>query len=235
MQGTSHTASNTIGKSPDLCPRANALFCANPVHDTRGCIIADNGTVLIVDDHASFRALLTAHLESAGIRAIEAENGQTALQRAGEADVVLLDVNLPDMSGYTVCRELRAAFGERLPIVFVSGYRTESMDRAAGLLIGGDDYVVKPPDFDELLARVRRLIERAQERSSAASASFGLTRRELEVLQLLGSGKRAGEIAAELGISPKTVSSHIQSMFRKLDVHSRAQAVARAYEYGLVA
>jgi DNA-binding NarL/FixJ family response regulator len=190
---------------------------------------------LIADDHASFRGLLTAQLESAGLRTIEAKDGREALERAREADVVLLDVNLPDMSGYTVCRELRAEHGERLPIVFVSGYRTESMDRAAGLLIGGDDYVVKPPDLDELLARVRRLIERAQESNSAASAGFGLTRRELEVLQLLGSGARAPEIAAELGISPKTVSSHLQSIFRKLNVHSRAQAVSRAYEHGLVA
>jgi DNA-binding NarL/FixJ family response regulator len=190
---------------------------------------------LIADDHASFRGLLTAQLEGAGIRTIQAKDGQETLERAREADVVLLDVNLPDMSGYTVCRELRAEHGESLPIVFVSGYRTESMDRAAGLLIGGDDYVVKPPDLDELLARVRRLLERTQERSGSASAGFGLTRRELEVLQLLGSGSRAPEIAAELGISPKTVSSHLQSIFRKLNVHSRAQAVARAYEHGLVA
>ncbi len=189
---------------------------------------------MIADDHAAFRGLLTAQLESAGIRTIEAKDGREALERAREADVVLLDVNLPDMSGYSVCRELRAEHGERLPIVFVSGYRTESMDRAAGLLIGGDDYVVKPPDLDELLARVRRLLERAQETDESASAGFGLTRRELEVLQLLGSGSRAPEIAADLGISPKTVSSHLQSIFRKLDVHSRAQAVARAYEHGLV-
>jgi DNA-binding NarL/FixJ family response regulator len=198
-------------------------------------VIAHIGTVLIVDDHESFRALLTAQLESAGMKTIEVENGRQALERARDADVVLLDVNLSDTSGYTVCRELRAEYGERLPIVFLSGYRTESMDRAAGLLIGGDDYIVKPPDFDELLARLRRLIERSQDQSSGPSAGFGLTRRELEVLQQLGSGKRAPEIAAELGISPKTVSSHIQSIFRKLDVHSRAQAVARAYEHGLVA
>jgi DNA-binding NarL/FixJ family response regulator len=169
------------------------------------------------------------------MKTIEAQNGEMALARARDADVVLLDVNLPDMSGYTVCRELRAEYGDRLPIVFLSGYRTESMDRAAGLLIGGDDYIVKPPDLEELLARVRRLIERSQERNHAGSTGFGLTRRELEVLRLLGSGKRAPEIAAELAISPKTVSSHIQNIFRKLDVHSRAQAVARAYEHGLVA
>jgi DNA-binding NarL/FixJ family response regulator len=200
-----------------------------------GCTIGNCGTALIVDDHADFRGLIATQLESAGITAIQAADGHEALRLAREADVVLLDVNLPEMSGYTICSELRAEYGERLPIVFLSGYRTESMDRAAGLLMGGDDYIVKPPDLDELLARVRRLIDRTQEHKQAASDDHGLTPRELEVLQLLGRGKRAPEIALELGISPKTVSSHIQHILVKLGVHSRAQAVARAYEYGLVA
>jgi DNA-binding NarL/FixJ family response regulator len=198
--------------------------------------VSVQATILVVDDNDAGRFAKIAMLRRAGFSVLDASTGRDALDitRRQPIDLVLLDVNLPDMSGYTVCRELRAAYGERLPIVFVSGYRTESMDRAAGLLIGGDDYMVKPTDLDELLARVRRLIERAQERSSGASAGFGLTRRELEVLQLLGTGKRGSEIAVELQISPKTVSSHVQSLFRKLDVHSRAQAVARAYEHGLV-
>jgi DNA-binding NarL/FixJ family response regulator len=203
--------------------------------DYGGCTIGKCGTALIVDDHADFRGLIATQLESAGIRAIEAADGQEALKLAREADVVLLDVNLPEMSGYTICSELRAEYGERLPILFLSGYRTESMDRAAGLLMGGDDYIVKPPDLDELLARVRRLIDRTQGHRQAASDDHGLTPRELEVLQLLGRGKRAPEIALELGITPKTVSSHVQHILVKLGVHSRAQAVARAYEYGLVA
>ena len=174
-------------------------------------------------------------LEGAGIDAIEASDGEEALRRAGEADIVLLDVNLPEMSGYTICRELRAEYGENLPIVFVSGYRTESMDRAAGLLLGGDDYLIKPPDSDELAARVRRLIERSKERSSGAPADdHGLTRRELDVLRRLGGGQRASEIADELGISPKTVSSHVQHILAKLGVHSRAQAVAVGYLQGLL-
>jgi DNA-binding NarL/FixJ family response regulator len=200
----------------------------------KGEAIADCGTALVVDDHAGFRELTIAMLEGAGFRTIEAADGEEALRRAPEADVVLLDVNLPEMSGYTVCRELREAHGDSLPIVFLSGYRTESLDRAAGFLLGGDDYVTKPAHKDELTARVRRLIERSRGRRPNGD-SQGLTRRELEVLQLLGRGKRAPEIALELGITPKTVSSHVQHILVKLGVHSRAQAVARAYEYGLVA
>ena len=56
----------------------------------------------------------------------------------------MLDVQLPGMSGYEICRELRDEFGEGLPILFVSGFRTESLDRVAGLLVGADDYLVKP-------------------------------------------------------------------------------------------
>ena len=204
------------------------------VFERGSCGITHCGVALVVDDHTNFRALIARQLERAGIEVIEAVNGEEALERASEADIVLLDVNLPETSGYTICRELRQAYGDALPIVFLSGYRTESMDRTAGLLLGGDDYVVKPPDSDELMARVRRLIDRSPRRRRPTANGHGLTRRELDVLRQLGKGLRASEIAEELRISPKTVSSHIQHILAKLGVHSRAQAVARAYEYGLV-
>ena len=66
---------------------------------------------------------------------------------------VVLEVDLPDVDGFEVCRELRDRFGDRLPIVLVSGTRVSSHDRVAGLLIGADDYLVKPVDADELLVR----------------------------------------------------------------------------------
>ena len=73
---------------------------------------------------------------------------------------MILDVRLPDLSGYEVCRELRDRLGASVPVMFVSGERIESFDRVAGLLVGGDDYLVKPFELDELVARARRLVER---------------------------------------------------------------------------
>jgi DNA-binding NarL/FixJ family response regulator len=149
---------------------------------------------------------------------------------------VILDVLLPDTSGFEVCRELRDEFGDELPIIFVSGERAEAADRAVGLLLGGDDYVVKPFDPDEFLARARRSMIRQQpdRRRSPTSPNFELTNREFEVLRLLADGQAPTDIATELVISPKTVASHIQRILAKLGVHSRAQAVAIAYKVGLL-
>src|SRR3954452_22349003 len=119
--------------------------------------------VLVVDDDADLRTLLSHLLDVLGHPVAEAGSGAEGLESARrEAPaLVLLDVHLPDVSGYEVCRELRDTYGEQLPIVFLSGARTESYDRVSGLLLGADDYVVKPFAPDELLARVRRLLARS--------------------------------------------------------------------------
>jgi DNA-binding NarL/FixJ family response regulator len=116
--------------------------------------------------------------------------------------------------------------------VFVSGERTESYDRVAGLLVGADEYLVKPVSPDELLIRVERLVGRSTPVAPPVAAK--LTRRELEILSLLAQGLHAAEIAARLFISPKTVSTHVDRILRKLGVRSRAQAVALAYRRDLV-
>jgi DNA-binding NarL/FixJ family response regulator len=142
----------------------------------------------------------------------------------------ILEVPLGGMSGYEVCRTLREEHGEEHPIIFLSGTRSEPHDRVAGLLVGADDYLTKPYAPDELLARVRRLVRNAR---PAGAQNFGLTPRELEVLELLAEGLSPEEIAARLVISVKTVGTHIEHIFRKLGVRTRAQAVAVAYREGL--
>jgi DNA-binding NarL/FixJ family response regulator len=145
--------------------------------------------------------------------------------------VVLLDVGLPRLSGYEVCRRLRATKDGTLGIMFVSGSRVDPLDRVAGLSLGADDYLVKPFDPDELLARVRALVRR---RRGGSRVVAELTPRELQVLRSLAEGRSQGEIAAALVISPKTVGTHVENILRKLDVHSRAQAVAVAYRSGIL-
>jgi DNA-binding NarL/FixJ family response regulator len=123
-------------------------------------------------------------------------------------------------------------------VIFVSGERREPFDRVAGLLIGADDYVVKPFDPDELLARVHAVLRRAGPVGTAedvsSAADLQLTPREQEVLSLLAGGTRQLDIAGELFISSKTVATHIQRILGKLGVHSRAEAVALAHQRNLV-
>lgn len=202
-------------------------------------MVADCGPVLVVDDDEKFRAFVSLLLAQAGYATVEAASGGEAVAAVRDARpaLVLLDISLPDVSGFEVCRELRDEFGDDLPIIFVSGERIEAIDRAVGLLLGADDYVVKPFDPDELLARVRRSIIRSQGGRSSLRAvpdRLDLTRREIQVLEGLAEGLRPAEIAAKLVISPKTVASHVQRILAKLGVHSRAHAVALAYQSGLI-
>jgi DNA-binding NarL/FixJ family response regulator len=201
----------------------------------------DGRPVLVADGDRAFRSAITALLKRAGVAAMTASTGDEAVDAARDRRpaVVVLDVELRDRSGYETCRALREMYGEMLPILFVSAERTTPYDLVAGLLIGGDDYVSKPADLDELLAR----IVRAHRRAVAGDTHSGepgngqsppLTPRELEILRMVAAGRSPREVAAELVISPKTVASHLQRIITKLSVHSRAQAVARAYELGVV-
>jgi DNA-binding NarL/FixJ family response regulator len=191
--------------------------------------------LLVIDDDDDFRTFVAGLLRGAGHQVDEAATGSDALARvrAARPSLVVLDVHLPDISGYEVCRELRDEFGDLLPIIFVSGERTESYDRVSGLLLGADDYLVKPFAADELLARVRRLLARSAQ-GEAVRRSYDLTPRELEIMELLATGHSQTAIAQQLVLSEKTVATHIQHILPKLGVHSRAEAVAFAHRQGLI-
>jgi DNA-binding NarL/FixJ family response regulator len=197
------------------------------------------GTVLVVDDDAATLELLREILESAGYATLCAATGEDALleARSQRPSLALVDVQLPGLSGLDVCSTLRAEYGQHLPIMLVSGERLEPKERAEGLRHGADDYVLKPFHPEELLARVHRLLVRTwpgrQELDERGGAT-PLTRREREVLSLLAEGRSQETISTALSISSKTTATHIQRILSKLDVHSRAAAVARAYRLGLV-
>jgi DNA-binding NarL/FixJ family response regulator len=188
---------------------------------------------LIADEDPTSRDHLARVLEAAGYEIMQVASGEEVLQAVREVrpSIVLLEIPLGGLSGYEVCRALRAEVSE-MPIVFVSGSRTESYDRVAGLLVGADDYIVKPYAPDELLTRVRHLVRRSQ--PSVPSVTSRLTNREREVLLLLADGLRQDDIAERLFISRKTVGTHVANILRKLGVRSQTQAVAVAFreEFG---
>lgn len=192
------------------------------------------GPILVVDDDDALLTLVTELLRDAGH---DVQGLPTSAEAMGAVNgeppaLAILDVCLPGLSGYELCRRLRERFGNAVPILFMSGERTDAMDRVAGLRLGGDDYLVKPFAPDELLARVESLLRRRVPRSVDAPL---LTPREHEVLQLLAQGLQNREIARRLVISPKTVSTHIAHVYDKLGARSRVEALTIARRYDLVA
>ncbi|MEV4319059.1 response regulator transcription factor [Actinocrispum sp. NPDC049592] len=127
-----------------------------------------NARILVADDDRAIRESLSRALELAGYDVVLAADGVAALAAAHQAEVgvIVLDVMMPGVDGLGVCRVLREQ-GDRTPILMLTA-KVDTPDRVAGLDAGADDYLVKPFEFDELLARLRALLRRAE--PSAASA-----------------------------------------------------------------
>jgi DNA-binding NarL/FixJ family response regulator len=198
---------------------------------------ASSGPITVVDSDARQREFLRALLERGGWDVETHANGEEALAAAAVVPplLVLLEVRLSGMSGYEVFRQLKDRHGEELAVIFLSHDRTEPTDIEAGLMLGADDYLSKPLQGSELLARViavlRRVTPAPPQQAAAPRGGRGdLTARELEVLQLLARGLDQRGIAERLVIAPKTVGKHIEHILEKLPARSRAEAVAIAYQ-----
>ncbi|MFI8776347.1 response regulator transcription factor [Brachybacterium paraconglomeratum] len=127
--------------------------------------------LLVIDDEPNIRDLLATSLRFAGFEVFTASTGNEAIREATEhqPDLVVLDVMLPDMDGFTVTRRLRDR-GEQYPILFLTA-KDETQDKVAGLTVGGDDYVTKPFSLEEVVARIRAVLRRTHGGSETAVES----------------------------------------------------------------
>ena len=118
--------------------------------------------VLVVDDEPNIRDLLTTSLRFNGYSVYAVGNGNDAVLAAekGKPDIILLDVMLPDQSGFAVTKKLRA-MGIDVPVLFLTA-RDETEDKVTGLTVGGDDYMTKPFSLDEIMARISAILRRTQ-------------------------------------------------------------------------
>ena len=160
---------------------------------------AERARILVAEDDRAAREALVRALQLEGYTVVAASNGAEALEAVRQArpDVLLLDVSMPLVDGLTVCRVLRSE-DNRLPVLMLTA-RTETSDRVAGLDAGADDYMPKPYDLDELLARVRALLRRSSYSDSTDARPSG----ELVLgdLRLDPSGRRAFRGERELQLS----------------------------------
>ncbi|MEO4047063.1 two-component system response regulator CreB [Pseudomonas sp. CAU 1711] len=200
--------------------------------------------ILIVEDEAAIADTLVFALQAEGFATTWLQLGEAALQlqRGSPADLLILDVGLPDISGFEVCKRLRR-FSE-VPVLFLTA-RDAEIDRVVGLEIGADDYVVKPFSPREVAARVKAILKRLLPRGEAPPASDGgpfrldlararidyhgqalsLTRHEFRLLQtLLGQPERVfsrEQLLDALGVASdagyeRNIDSHIKSLRAKL-------------------
>ena len=207
--------------------------------------------VLIVDDHAPFRAGLHALLTSVPEMEVagEAENGNDAIREAAklQPDVILMDIQMPGMNGIEATRLIYQS-SPHIGVIVLTMFEDDDSVFAA-MRAGARGYLLKGADQTEILralhsvqngeamfgpAIARRLINFFAQIHPHAQHPFPeLTEREREVLDLLARGTSNAEIAGALVISQKTVRNHVSNIFNKLQVADRAQAIVRARDAGL--
>jgi DNA-binding response OmpR family regulator len=190
--------------------------------------------ILVVEDEDAIADPLVAGLEREGFEAERVSTGRAALETAAP-DVVLLDLRLPDVDGYSVCRELRARSPD-VSIIMVTA-KGEEIDRVLGLELGADDYIVKPFGFRELVARIRAVTRRSTARPDDRwklragplavdlrsrrvfldSRELDLTPKEFDLLALLASDP--GAVVSRQRILEEVWETHWYGHTKTIDVH----------------
>jgi DNA-binding NarL/FixJ family response regulator len=210
--------------------------------------------VILVDDHDLFRTGLRNLLEEQGVEIIgEAGDGALAVTQVRELapDVVVMDLNMPGMTGVEATRQITSiAPLTRVLVLTISDHDADVLD---AILAGACGYLMKDASIDELMDGIRaaaigeslisshiagKVLQRVRATSSqpemAETIRTELSDREIEVLKLIANGKDNAMIAGELHISPKTVKNHISNILMKLQIQNRIQAAVYAVRSGIV-
>jgi DNA-binding NarL/FixJ family response regulator len=209
--------------------------------------------ILIVDDDVTLRAALTRYLENRSYLVQNASSGVEGMTlfESDPPDLVVSDIVMPEMDGFEFCRRLRATrSGQLIPFIFLST-RREVDDRIEGHRIGADDYLVKPFDPRELVAKIEAQLERSRrihteivrlmqkpldgkttDPPAPPSSALPLTPAEEKVFWEVIQGLTNKQIADHLFVSPRTVQTHLSNILSKLQLENRSQLIRFAFERG---
>lgn len=199
-------------------------------------------TVLLVDDNPKY---LKDALPHYGYDVLTATDGIQALKILSENvfDIILLDVMMPNMNGWDTLKEIRKNVETKdIPVIMITAVNEEHK-MVTGLMNGADDYIIKPFLLQNLLARMEAVLRRSRRNLqsnlskdltfTSTESLQTLTSREKEVLKLAAYGDNNKKIAEKLVLSEVTVKSHMNSIFKKLKVKNRTQAVLLAMQMNL--
>ncbi len=206
--------------------------------------MAELTKILLVDDNPKF---LEDVLPFYGYEVKCAHNGVECLEILNSDelfDLVLLDIMMPQMDGWETLKNIRKTpICKDIPVIMLTAVN-EDQKMVTGLKIGADDYIVKPFVLPNLLARIEAVLRRSrttQNKSQKSNVTINqinqfnsLTRREKDVLLLVTQGENNKSIAEKLVVSEITVKSHLNNIFKKLNVSNRTQAVLLAMQMNLV-
>lgn len=209
-------------------------------------------TILVADDELGTRLAISDYLEMSGYSVLTAADGREALAivEAHHPHLMVTDIVMPRLDGYELVRHVRQHPAFRLlPVIFLTS-RNETEERIQGYQSGGDLYLPKPFELEELGAAIHNLLKRSQMiseyRLSSEESSrllndaekpdlqLNLTQREREVVVLLTHGLSNAEIGTRLHLSPRTVEKYVSSLFRKTETSNRAELVCFAMKHHLV-
>ncbi|MCK9408514.1 MAG: response regulator transcription factor [Bacteriovoracaceae bacterium] len=209
-----------------------------------------NIRVVLVEDHPTYREIVSEVIESAKGFALSAvfENVNDALEKIPAADVVLMDIGLPQRSGIEGVTELKKRPDPPRIIMLTNFTDDEKIMQA--IIAGADGYLLKQTSGQKILEAIeetmnggtsmtpfvaRRVLEAFKSRTEVFDPTVeSISLREQEVLGLLVQGLNYKQIAEKIFISPETVRNHIRNIYEKLHVHSRSEAVSKAIKQGLV-
>lgn len=199
---------------------------------------------MLVDDDPNLILLVKDYLEFRGYDVVTAENGREALDKLEKQlpDLIICDVMMPEMDGYTLVRHVREdPRTSWIPVLFLSA-KGQSQDRVKGLSTGADVYIVKPFEPEELVAQVESSLKQAtrlmdhhnppndNEPKMKARRNVDLTPTELKVVQLVAQGLSNREIADVMNVSQRTIESHVSNMLGKTSLHNRTELARWALE-----
>jgi two-component system, OmpR family, response regulator len=216
--------------------------------------------ILIADDDPRLRELVSLALQRAGFAVITASDGQRALAHAAREapDLIVLDVGMPEMDGFEVCRRLRAT--SQVPVLFLTA-RDDEIDRIVGLELGADDYVTKPFSPRELVARIKAILKRSQggaapqtlrhgrltldrtaHQCRVDNEDLGLTGTEFQLMALLIAAPGRMHAKARITdviwglhsqVSDRTLDSHLRNLRAKLEKAGCSDAIETLHGVGV--